>query len=173
MKKIKKLLAIFTLLLTSCDFGSSNFSIEVYYLKQNDTTEYSSGETITYGENFSFDKFLVYQVSGDKKTLVNNYNMTFSGSEGLNESLFKSKLPEVGEYNFSFEYRKKYTGMTFTVKPSTTFPIFGVKFRFEDLDYLGEAKKPTISGFIDETYEAEYLVVGEGEDNMGEQYIYN
>ena len=152
MRKSKLLTVLSMLLLSSCNFFNKEFSIKVKYRKKGDTTEYEIGETIKYGESFNFDKFLLYKQQDGKTTLLNesSYTVSFSGGQGLSEEIFKSSMPEVGDYSFSFEHKAngktRSTGISFRVNYGTQFPS-NVSLTMEDWDFFGEKKTPTINNY--------------------------
>lgn len=152
MKKLKLVSILSLFLLSSCYFFEREFSLKAKYLKKGDSTEYEVGETITYGESFNFDKFLIYKVENGKSTLLkeSSYKVYFSGNERLSEEIFKSSKPEVGEYTFGFEHRAhgktRGTGMTFRVSYGHDFPS-NVTLSMEDWDFFADMKTPIINNY--------------------------
>ena len=152
MKKFSLVSILSLFILSSCNFFEREFSLKAKYLKKGDSTEYEVGETITYGESFNFDKFLIYKVENGKSTLLkeSSYTVHFSSNERLSEEIFSSSKPEVGDYYFGFEHRAhgktRSTGMTFRVNYGHDFPS-NVTLTMEDLDFFGEKKTPTINNY--------------------------
>ena len=146
MKKIKLLSVISLFLLSSCSLFNNDMTLTAKYVKKNSTVELTSGEEIEYGENFNFDHFVLYKTSNGKTTKVESgYKVTFSSS-GKTEEMFKSNKPEVGEYNFSFEYRGKYTGLGFRVNKNDVLPS-NITMSMEDWDFLGDKTHPTFTNY--------------------------
>ena len=146
MKRFKLISILSLFLLSSCSLFNNNVTLTAKYVKKNSTEELSYGETIKYGESFDFDHFVLYKTSNGKTTKVNSgYKVTISGGSSK-EEMFKSSKPEVGEYNFGFEYQGKYTGLGFKVDKNSALPS-NISMSMEDWDYLGDKKQPTFSNY--------------------------
>ena len=142
-------------------------TLKVKYVEKGSTVEHDTGATIKYGESFNFDHFVLYKTSNGKTTKVDSgYKVTISG--GKSEEMFKSSKPEVGEYNFSFEYKSKYTGISFAVNKNSALPS-NITMSMDDWDFMGDKIHPTFTNYTPSenamiTY---WLIDGETDVNYG------
>lgn len=148
MKRFKLISILSLFLLSSCSVLNNDMTLKVKYVQKGSTIEHEMGANIRYGESFYFDHFVLYKTSnGQTSKVESGYKVTFSGTEGLTEEMFKSNKPEIGEYNFTFEYKGKYTGMGFRVDKNSTLPT-NITMSMEDWDFLGDKIKPTFTNYI-------------------------
>ena len=147
MKRFKLISILSLFLLSSCSLFNEDMKLKVKYVEKGSTEEHDIGATIVYGENFNFGHFVLYKITNSGTSKIDSgYKVTFSTSSGLTEEIFKSSKPEVGEYGFSFEYKGKFTGMTFRVNKNPTLPS-NISMSMEDWDFLGDKKQPTFYNY--------------------------